>query len=80
VLVVNRDAKGKYGIQAYPFAVGVAPGSGSWVVPGFDSSFAIETFGISPDGKKVVVAGVAISNSLMTAAHVPGVRRPAAGR
>ncbi len=80
VLIVNRDAKGRFGIEAYPFAVGARPGSGSWAVPGFDSSSAIETFGISPDGKRIAVASVSTSNSLMTAAHVPGIRRPVPAR
>ena len=80
VLIVNRDDKGRFGIQAYPFAAGTRPAAGSWLLPGLDSSDAIETFGISPDGKKIVVASVATSNSLMTAANVPGVKRPAATR
>jgi hypothetical protein len=80
VLVLNRDEKGRFGIQAYPFATGTRPGPGSWVIPGLDSSDAVETFGISPDGKRIVAAGVAISNSLMTAANVPGVKRPVAAR
>jgi hypothetical protein len=77
---VNRDGKGNFGIESYPFAPGAQPTSGSWAVPGFDSSFAIESFGISPDGRRITVAGVALSNSLMTAAHVPGVKRPVAAR
>jgi len=80
VLVVSRDGKGWLGIEAFPFGAGVPLSAGWWAVPGFDSSTAIETFGISPDGKKVVVAAVATSNSLVTAANVPGIRRPVASR
>jgi hypothetical protein len=80
VLVVNRDGNGRVGIQAYPFASGVRPRSGSWVIPALDSSEAIETFGIAPDGKRITVAEVAVSNSLMTASHVPGIRRPVPAR
>ena len=80
ILVVSRNDKGNFGIEAYPAAPGDRKGSGTWAVGGWDPSVAIESFGVSPDGKRITVAGVALSNSLMTAAHVPGVRRPAAAR
>jgi len=80
ILAVSRDAGGKFGIRKYPFAPGGAPGDGTWAIPGFDPSVEIESFGISPDGKKVAVAGVTLSNTLVAAAHVPGVRRPTAAR
>jgi len=76
VLILTRDAKGRFGIDRYPFAPDAGRVSGNPFVPPFDSSVAIESFGVSPDGRKITVAGVARTNSLMLASNLPGISRP----
>ncbi|HET7453108.1 MAG TPA: hypothetical protein VFL12_10225, partial [Thermoanaerobaculia bacterium] len=75
LVALTRDAKG-YRIDAYPFRPGVQSLSANPLVPAFDSSVELESFGVSPDGKKITVAGVAKARSLMVAEGVPGIRRP----
>jgi dipeptidyl aminopeptidase/acylaminoacyl peptidase len=75
VVVLTRDAKG-FRVDAYPFTPGAHSLSASPLVPAFDPSVEFETFGVSPDGKRITVAGVAKSKSLMVAERVPDIHRP----
>ena len=42
-------------------------------IAGFSRDFISESFGISPDGEHVVIAGVRRSFRLMLAENVPGI-------
>ena len=75
LVALTRDAKG-YRIDSYPFRPGVQFLSANPLVPAFDPAVEIETFGVSPDGKRITVAGAAKSRSLMVAEGVPGIQRP----
>ena len=75
VLFLTRDAKG-FRIDESPYSPAARSASGRPIVPAFDPSVEIETFGVSPDGKRITVAGVTKTNSLMVAERVPGVGRP----
>jgi hypothetical protein len=75
IVALTRDEKG-FRIDDYPFIPGVHSLAKAPLVPAFDPAVEFETFGVSPDGKRITVAGVTKSRSLMVAERVPGIRRP----
>jgi serine/threonine protein kinase/Tol biopolymer transport system component len=76
ILILTRDPQGRFVIDRFPFAAGAGRVTGTPFVSPFDSSVAFESFGVSPDGRKITVAAVARTNSLMVATNLPGIARP----
>lgn len=76
ILVLTRDPQGRFVIDRFPFAPDAGRVTGKPFVPPFDSSVAIESFGVSPDGRRIAIAAVARTNSLMVATNLPGIARP----
>jgi Tol biopolymer transport system component len=70
---VGLDERGRTGIYAQDFVPGRDTSATRRPLAGFAPDFVSESFGISPDGKHVVLAGVQRSFRLMLAENVPGI-------
>ena len=81
IAFVGQDEKGGYGIYVQDFDPARDTVSTRRPVAGFYPGLATESFGISPDGKEMTLAGWEQVFSLMVAERVPGIdgtRRPPA--
>jgi len=76
VAFVGQDEKGAFGIYLQDFIPGRDTRATRRPVAGFDLSLATETFGISPDGAHITLAGWEQVFSLMVADRVPGIEPP----
>jgi Tol biopolymer transport system component len=73
VAFVGQDEKGAYGVYIQDFIPETDTSATRRPLAGFDSGIATESFGISPDGTHVTMAGWEQIFSLMVAERVPGV-------
>ena len=70
---VGMDEQGVSGIYLQKFVPGKDTSSTRRKLAGFSREFITESFGISPDGKHVTIAGVEPSYRVMLAENVPGI-------
>jgi len=73
---VGQDDKGAYGLYVQDFVPGNDTIQTRRPLVGFEPGVATESFGISPDGSRLSVAGWQQVFSLMMAERVPGVALP----
>jgi len=73
---VGMDEQGLSGIYVQDFVPGEDTSSTRRKLAGFSPEFITESFGISPDGKRVTIAGVEPSYRVMLAENVPGIEPP----
>ena len=76
IAFVGQDEKGNNGIFFQDFDPEKDTSASRRPAAGFDPAVATESFGISPDGKEMTIAGWAQVFSLMLAERVPGVDGP----
>ncbi len=76
VAFIGQDQKAAYGVYVQDFVPGKNTSATRRPLAGFDSGIATESFGISPDGKHVTMAGWEQVFSLMVAERVPGIDSP----
>jgi Tol biopolymer transport system component len=80
VAFVGQDEKGVYGIFVQDFDPERDTSATRRPVAGFYPDLATESFGISPDGREMTLAGWEQVFSLMVADRVPGVEAPPRAR
>jgi len=73
VAFVGQNENAAYGVYIQDFVPGKDTSATRRPIVGFDPSLAMESFGISPDGKHVTLAGWEQVFSLMVADRVPGI-------
>ncbi|MDQ5856992.1 MAG: protein kinase [Acidobacteriota bacterium] len=76
IAFVGQDDRGAYGIYVQDFDPGKDTAATRRQVAGFYPGLATESFGISPDGKEMTLAGWDQVFSLMLAERVPGIEAP----
>ncbi len=76
LVFVGQDETGAYGLYAQDFAPGQDTTPTRRRLVGFEPGHATESFGISPDGSRIAIAGWDQVFSLMMAEGVPGVALP----
>jgi eukaryotic-like serine/threonine-protein kinase len=80
VAFVGQDANGVNGVFVQDFIPGQDTTRTRRPLGGFDPEASAETFGISPDGSRLIVAGWEQLFSIMTAEGLDGIAPPAMGR
>jgi eukaryotic-like serine/threonine-protein kinase len=81
IAFVGQDETGASGVFAQAFVPGRDTSASRRKLAGFDRDLATESFGISADGSKVVIAGWVQLFSLMEGQGLPGlIQPPRAGR
>ena len=70
------DEKGRWGLFVQDFAPGKDTSSTRRPLAGFDSRLDPESFGISPDGSRLVLAEMEWGSSLLEASGVEGIEPP----
>ena len=73
---VGMDEQGLSGVYVQKFVPGKETSSTRRKLGGFSREYTTESFGISPDGKRVTIAGVEVSYRVMLAENVPGIVAP----
>ena len=73
---VGLDEDGRSGIYVQDFDPASDTSATRRKLAGFSNDYTTESFGISPDGRHIAIAGVETSFRLVLAENVPGVRRP----
>jgi eukaryotic-like serine/threonine-protein kinase len=76
IAFVGQDEAGASGIYVQDFAPGRDTAATRRKLAGFDPDVAAESFGLSPDGTRLVVAGWVQLFSLMEAERLPGLLAP----
>jgi len=76
VAFIGQDERGVNGVFVQDFVPGRDTASTRRPLAGFDPEAATESFGISPDGSRIVVAAWEQLFSIMTAEGLQGVRPP----
>jgi eukaryotic-like serine/threonine-protein kinase len=76
ILFIGQDENGIHGVFEQAFTPGKNTASTRRKVGAFDPDMATESFAVSPDGKRLVVAGWDQLWSLMIGEHIPGILRP----
>jgi Tol biopolymer transport system component len=79
IVFVGQDESGAIGLYAQDFAPGRDTSTTRRKVAGFDPDVAAESFGIAPDGSRLVIAGWVQLFSLMEAEGLPGLLAPPRG-
>jgi Tol biopolymer transport system component len=80
IAFVGQDESGATGIYAQDFVTGRDTRATRRKIAGFDPDVASESFGLSPDGSQLVIAGWVQLFSLMEAEGLPGLLAPPRGR
>ncbi|MEE8217636.1 MAG: protein kinase [Vicinamibacteria bacterium] len=80
IAFVGQDESGAIGIYAQDFVPGRDTSATRRPIAGFDPDVAAESFGIAPDGSRLVIAGWVQLFSLMEAEGLPGLLAPPRGR
>ena len=73
LVFVGQDAKGAYGLFRQDFDPARETSATRRSLYGFDPRAAVESFAISPDGKRLAVASWEQSFDVMVADHIPGI-------
>jgi Tol biopolymer transport system component len=73
IVFVGQNDQGVYGLYIQAFDPDQDTSRTRRSLGGFDSDLSTESFGISPDGSRIVLAGWEQLSTLMMAEHVPGV-------
>jgi Tol biopolymer transport system component len=73
IAFVGADEEGVQGIFAQDFVPGADTSATRRKLGGFDPERLAESFGISRDGRRLIVAAFEQTSNLMAAEHVPGV-------
>jgi Tol biopolymer transport system component len=76
IAFVGQDESGASGVYVQDFAPGRDTAATRRRLAGFDPDVAAESFGLAPDGSRLVVAGWVQLFSLMEADHLPGLFAP----
>jgi Tol biopolymer transport system component len=76
IAFVGQDETGASGVYVQDFAPGQDTTPSRRKLAGFDPDVAAESFGLSPDGARLVVAGWVQLFSLMEAERLPGLLAP----
>ncbi len=76
IAFIGQDEQGVTGIYVQDFVPGKDTQATRRKLGGFDSELTTESFGISPDGSRMVIASWEQLFSLMLAERIPGVTRP----
>jgi Tol biopolymer transport system component len=76
IAFVGQDENGHTGIYVQEFDPSTNAASPRRPLAGFSSNYATESFGISPNGRQVVIAGLDTAYRLVLAEGVPGIVPP----
>ena len=76
IAFVGQNENGEYGIFAQDFVPGRDTTPSRRPLGGFEKGIETESFGISPDGSRLVVAGLEMLFSVVEADGVPGLSPP----
>jgi serine/threonine protein kinase len=76
IVFVDEDKNGKWGLFAQDFIPGKDTSSSRISIGGFEIDRKIDTFTISPDGSRIVLAEVEVLSSLILAQGIPGILPP----
>ena len=80
IAFVGQDEAGASGVYAQDFAPGRDTTATRRKLAGFDPDVAAESFGVAPDGSRLVVAGWVQLFSLMEGEGLPGLLAPPRAR
>jgi Tol biopolymer transport system component len=72
IAFIGQDERGVAGIFVQDFAPGRDTSATRRKLTGFDPEIATESFGLSPDGRRIVISGWVQQFSLMEARGLPG--------
>ena len=73
IAFINENESGSWGVFTQDFIPGKDTRSTRRSLAGFDPDRKMDTFAVSPDQSKIVVAEVAVDSSLIMAENVPGI-------
>ncbi len=73
ILFIDEDQAGNWGVFAQDFVPGKDTSSLRRPLAGFDRDRKLDTFTISPDGSKIILAEVEVLSSLVLAEGIPGI-------
>ncbi len=73
IVFIDEDEKGNWGLFAQDFIPGKDTVSSRRSLAGFDVDRKIDTFTISPDSSRIVLAEVEVLSSLIMAEGIPGI-------
>jgi TolB protein len=76
VAFIGQNEKGAFGVYVQDFVDGRDTSATRRPLGGFDPAIATESFGLSPDGRYLTLAGWEQIFSLMVAERVPGIESP----
>jgi len=76
IAYTDRDEKGVFGIFVQDFGPSRDTRSTRRRLGGFDNEARTESFGISPDGTRMIIGGTVEDSGLVMAEHVAGVSPP----
>jgi Tol biopolymer transport system component len=76
IAFIGEDENGRTGVYVQDFAPGKDTSSTRRKLAGFSPEYVSESFGISPDGRRLTLATLTQFGSLMLAEGVPGVEPP----
>jgi Tol biopolymer transport system component/DNA-binding winged helix-turn-helix (wHTH) protein len=75
IAFIGQDASGATGVYIQDFVPGRNTSAGRRMLRPFDPIAPVESLGVSPDGKRVVVSVADDTNSIMSASNVDGINR-----
>lgn len=73
ILFIDEDKDGNWGVFAQDFVPGTDTRSSRRPLAGFDPDRKIDTFAVSPDLSRIVIAEVEVLSSLVMAEGIPGI-------
>jgi len=76
IVFIDEDKNGNWGLFTQDFIPNQDTRNSRRVVAGFDADRKIDTFAISRDGSRIVLAEVEVLSSLVVAEGIPEIKRP----
>jgi eukaryotic-like serine/threonine-protein kinase len=76
IVFIDEDANGNWGLFRQDFSPSEDTRATRHAIAGFDADRKLDTFAISPDGSKIVLAEVEVLSSLILAEGIPGIEPP----
>lgn len=76
LVYIDLDENGRLGIYQIDFSPGKDTTASRRPVIPFNSDLKVESFGVSPDGSRLIISVVETSNNLVLAENVPGITPP----
>lgn len=75
IAYIGEGEDGTSGVYSQPFSPGSDSGAARSKLSSFDSRRAVQSFAVSPDGARLIIASWELGSGLVQALNVPGVNR-----